>query len=444
MGGYRSGRANHLSGCRRSTYWVSALLAAGITFAGVLTAQSVSATSSPQVSDPECTSDTNPQSGGIVEICATPTGLTFAWANEPLNVLEGVSFQLLDNTSAYYQYEVAMPTSGSQCALNSGPGFNTRETSCNFSVSLPDGVYLGSASLTNGQSVKVPFALVVSPGDQPLPTLPTSPPASSGCIGDANDYSISGLAASYAGKGGSTDGYWKVSTEGGVYSCGGAVPYGSMWGKPLDQPITGIVSTPDGGGYWLVANDGGTFAFGDAGFYGSMGGTPLNERVVSMAPTPDNRGYWLVASDGGIFAFGDAQFYGSMGGKPLNKPIVGIAATPDGGGYWLVASDGGIFAFGDAQFYGSMGGKPLNKPIVGMVASLDGGGYFLVASDGGIFAFGDAVFSGSTGGNPPSTPVVGVAVDVNGGYWLITSGSGSGVPSFPSETISFGGAPTFG
>jgi len=79
-----------------------------------------------------------------------------------------------------------------------------------------------------------------------------------------------------------------------------------------------------------------------------------------------------------------------------------------------------------------------------MVASLDGGGYFLVASDGGIFAFGDAVFSGSTGGNPPSTPVVGVAVDVNGGYWLITSGSGSGVPSFPSETISFGGAPTFG
>ena len=165
---------------------------------------------------------------------------------------------------------------------------------------------------------------------------------------------------------------------------------------------------PTGGGYWEVASDGGLFAFGDAQFYGSMGGKPLNQPIVGMAATPDGEGYWEVAADGGLFAFGDAAFYGSMGGKPLNQPIVGMAATPDGGGYWEVASDGGLFAFGDAQllrldgrqapqpadrrhgrhprqatatgrwprtaasspsatpFFGSMGGTPLNQPVVGM------------------------------------------------------------------------------
>ena len=61
-------------------------------------------------------------------------------------------------------------------------------------------------------------------------------------------------------------------------------------------------------GYWEVASDGGVFSFGDAGFYGSTGGMPLNAPIVGMASTPDGLGYWLVASDGGIFAYGDAGF----------------------------------------------------------------------------------------------------------------------------------------
>ena len=177
----------------------------------------------------------------------------------------------------------------------------------------------------------------------------------------------------------------------------------------LDQTLIESLSGPSNG-YWEVASDGGLFAFGDANFYGSMGGKPLNEPVVGMAATSDRGGYWEVASDGGLFAFGDANFYGSMGGKPLNKPIVGMAATPDGGGYWEVASDGGLFAFGDANFYGSMGGKPLNEPVVGMAATPDGGGYWEVASDGGLFAFGDANFYGSMGGKPLNKPIVGMAV----------------------------------
>ena len=126
-------------------------------------------------------------------------------------------------------------------------------------------------------------------------------------------------------------------------------------------------------GYAEVASDGGLFNFG-APFYGSMGGKPLNEPIVGMAMTPDGGGYWEVASDGGLFSFGDAAFYGSMGGQPLNKPIVGMTPTLDGQGYYEVASDGGIFAFGDALFHGSMGGQPLNQPIVGIALTPDGAG----------------------------------------------------------------------
>jgi hypothetical protein len=219
--------------------------------------------------------------------------------------------------------------------------------------------------------------------------------------------------------------YWLAASDGGIFSFGGAPFYGSMGGKPLNEPIVGMAPTMDGLGYWEVASDGGIFTFGDAGYYGSMGGHALNKPIVGIAAGPEGSGYWEVASDGGIFNYGDASFQGSMGGKPLNKPIVGIAATPDGGGYWEVASDGGIFSFGDAAFHGSMGGMPLNQPIVGMAPTPDGGGYWLVAADGGIFSFGDATFYGSTGSLHLSQPVVAMAPTADGGgYWLVASDGG--------------------
>jgi len=220
-------------------------------------------------------------------------------------------------------------------------------------------------------------------------------------------------------------GYWMVASDGGIFSFGQMGFYGSMGGKPLDQPIVGMASTPSSQGYWLVASDGGIFSFGDAGFYGSTGNIKLNKPMVGMASTPDGGGYWLVASDGGIFAYGDAGFYGSTGNIKLNKPIVGMASTPDGGGYWLVASDGGIFSFGDAAFHGSMGAVALTKPVVGMATTPDGNGYWLVASDGGIFAFGDAAFHGSMGAVALTKPVVGMAATPDGnGYWLVASDGG--------------------
>jgi IPT/TIG domain-containing protein len=319
------------------------------------------------------------------------------------------------------------------------PAGGTSVTITGLQMTAITGVSFGStpaASFTQNSSTQI--TAVSPPGTGTVDIILTN----------AQGTSVPGLLDQFSY---TSPGYWEVASDGGIFAFGGAPFYGSMGGKPLNQPIVGIASTLTGTGYWEVASDGGLFAFGDAGFHGSMGGKPLNKPIVGMAPTPTGGGYWEVASDGGLFAFGNAPFYGSMGGKKisapivqmiaaptgtgyweiasdgtvysfgfaghyggmggkaLNKPIVAGAATPTFDGNWQVASDGGIFAFGTAGYYGSMGGQPLNKPIVGMATTLDGAGYWLVASDGGIFSFGDAVFSGSMGGKPLNAPVVGIA-----------------------------------
>jgi hypothetical protein len=84
--------------------------------------------------------------------------------------------------------------------------------------------------------------------------------------------------------------------------------------------LAGLISsgaiTLSGGGYWEAGTDGGVFSFGDAVFYGSLhslGLTPTAP-IVGMARSAKGKGYWLVGADGGVFAFGDAGFYGSEAG----------------------------------------------------------------------------------------------------------------------------------
>jgi hypothetical protein len=245
----------------------------------------------------------------------------------------------------------------------------------------------------------------------------------------------------------SSEGYWLLASDGGVFTFGDAKFYGSTGGLALQAPIIQMIATPSGRGYWLLASDGGVFTFGDAKFFGSTGGLRLRAPVVQMIATTTGRGYWLRASDGGIFTFGDAKFYGSTGGLALSAPIIdmipsptgkgywllaangsvfgfgaaryhGAAATaaltsrivqlvptPSGNGYWLVAADGSVFAFGNAGYYGSMIGKHVNADIVQMIATPTGNGYWLLGRDGGIFTFGDAEFHGSTGGLPLKQPI---------------------------------------
>ena len=223
-----------------------------------------------------------------------------------------------------------------------------------------------------------------------------------------------------------------MASDGGIFSYGDAHFFGSMGGRPLNEPIVGMAGTPDGRGYWLTAADGGVFAFGDAHFFGSMGGRPLNQPVVAMASTPDGRGYWFTAADGGVFAFGDARFYGSMGGRPLNRPIVGMTGTPDGRGYWFVAADGGLFAFGDAGFFGSSVGH-LQRAAVAIDGATagTGTGYRIVSADGGVYAFGtDAYF-----GRVLVPPLVGQTVAIDPGH----DGGNGADPAFIDQPIDGGG-----
>jgi len=242
---------------------------------------------------------------------------------------------------------------------------------------------------------------------QPLCTVPSATPSTCTAIG---------IAATGLAQGG--PGYWVgeaghfFDSSGNQHYGGGVLGFGNTntcagsSSAASNVPVVGVAA--EQGGALLVGADGGIFAFCSAQFYGSMGGRPLNQPIVGIATTPDGLGYWLVASDGGIFSFGDAKFYGSMGGLPLNKPIVRMAATPDGKGYWEVASDGGIFSFGDAAFAGSEGGIPLVAPMVAIAANPDGTGYWTVAADGGVFSFGDAPFFGSPAGRTSSV-IVGMA-----------------------------------
>ena len=222
--------------------------------------------------------------------------------------------------------------------------------------------------------------------------------------------------------------YRMAASDGGVFVFGSGDAFaGSMGGRPLNQPVVGMTSTPSGLGYWLVARDGGVFAFGDAGFFGSMGGQPLNQPVVGMASTPSGLGYWLVAADGGIFAFGDAAFYGSTGSIHLNRPVVGMAASGTGLGYWLVASDGGVFNYGDAGFAGSAGSIQLAEPVVGIAARPDRQGYWLAGADGGVFAYGTARFLGSAAGGT-TAPVVGIKGSRNGQGYTLAGADGRTYP----------------
>ncbi len=239
---------------------------------------------------------------------------------------------------------------------------------------------------------------------------------------------------------GGVGGYWINATDGGVFSFGNALFYGSTGGMRLNQPVVGMAGTRDAGGYWEVASDGGVFSFGDAMFHGSTGGLRLNQPVVAMAVTPDGGGYWLVASDGGIFAFGDAGFFGSTGNLRLNRPVIGMVPTHDGGGYWLVASDGGIFAFGDAGFFGSLGGSPPASPIVGVAPTPGGGGYWMLEAYGVVHGFGNAPAVGLAAGSPALStmrgPMTGLIPDFSGAGFVAVDGSG--------QAFAFGDAPYFG
>jgi len=226
-------------------------------------------------------------------------------------------------------------------------------------------------------------------------------------------------------------GYWLVGSDGGIFTFGSAVFYGSMGATPLQRPVVGIVPTADRGGYWLDAADGGVFSFGDTLFYGSIPGLglhpagsglphSLNAPIVGMVASHDQGGYFMVASDGGVFAFGDAHFAGSCPGIG-GCAGAAVAVMPDasGNGYWLITLTGNVYSFGDAPYLGAPG----HGTVTSAVGTPDGKGYWILLSDGEVFPYGDAANLGS----PASAnfnamdPAAAIFASSDGaGYWVVS------------------------
>jgi hypothetical protein len=82
-----------------------------------------------------------------------------------------------------------------------------------------------------------------------------------------------------------------------------------------------------------VLADGGVFTFGDAVFYGSFSGNPpggndITGIALSVEPSGQVNGYWLVGDDGGVFSCVNAPFWGSSGGSEENVSSISSFPAP--------------------------------------------------------------------------------------------------------------------
>ena len=366
---------------------------------------------------------TPPALGGEFTV---PCGVT---GHQTVNVTEPNTTPVAGTISASASLVVLPGTTPAVTALSptngpDGGGTSVMISGCNFTGT--QAVNFGAKPAASFHVNSDTSITAVSPaGTGMVHVVVTGPGGSSSSTSAASEFKYGFL------------GYDLAGSDGGTFSFGDAVNFGSLPGlgvKPA-APIVGMAPTATGHGYWLVGADGGVYAFGDAKYYGSLPGVGIKPAspIVGIATTADGGGYWLAGADGGVYGFGDAKYHGSLPGLKVtpNKPIVGIV-SPNAGGYWLVGADGGTFAFGDARDLGSLPGLGVRPaaPIVGISLTTDSEGYWLVGADGGTFAFGDARDLGSLPGLgiTPNKPIVGIVTLDNSGYWLV--GADGGVYSF--------------
>jgi BclA-like protein len=180
---------------------------------------------------------------------------------------------------------------------------------------------------------------------------------------------------------------------------------------------TRVAEQGNGSGYWLVASDGGVFTYGTAQYYGSMGGKHLNSPITGIVATTDGHGYWLVAKDGGVFSFGDATFDGSMGAATLTAPVVGMTSNSAD----AIGSQGPTGPVGATGVAGPQG--PAGQPNYGYIYNL---GAQTVAIEAPVVFDSNGPLSGFT--HIAATSSIGVVS--TGTYLIDFSTSGTQVNQF--------------
>ena len=196
--------------------------------------------------------------------------------------------------------------------------------------------------------------------------------------------------------------YLTAGSTGRVVGFGGAAS-----GTPKAAvPTADVATTPSGQGYWVLSTSGGVYAFGSAKHYGSLSRSGVGSAGVKIRPTPSGKGYWILAANGRIYPFGDAP---KLPG-PTSGSVADVWPTPSGAGYWVLLTDGRVGAYGDAAHFGDIPSLKTSwtKPAVAIVGMPSGRGYAIAVRDGGVFNFGSSPFLGSMAGS--RRQIVGMAL----------------------------------
>jgi hypothetical protein len=196
--------------------------------------------------------------------------------------------------------------------------------------------------------------------------------------------------------------YLTAGSSGKVVGFGGAAG-----GAPKTAvPTADVAATPSGQGYWVLSSSGGVYAFGSAKHYGSLSRSGVGSAGVKIRSTPSGKGYWILAANGRIYAFGDAPKLST----PSLSSVADFWPTPSGAGYWVLLADGRVAAYGDASHFGDIPSLKTKwtKPAVAIVGMPSGRGYAIAVRDGGVFNFGSSPFLGSLAGS--RRQIVGMAL----------------------------------
>ena len=196
--------------------------------------------------------------------------------------------------------------------------------------------------------------------------------------------------------------YLTAGSSGKVVGFGGAAS-----GTPKSAvPTADVATTPSGQGYWVLSSSGGVYAFGSAKHYGSLSRSGVGSAGVKIRSTPSGKGYWILAANGRIYSFGDAAKLSA----PTSGAVADFWPTPSGAGYWVLLTDGRVGAHGDAAHFGDIPSLKTKwtKPAIAILGMPSGRGYAIAVRDGGVFNFGSSPFLGSLAGS--RRQVVGMAL----------------------------------
>jgi peptidoglycan hydrolase-like protein with peptidoglycan-binding domain len=130
--------------------------------------------------------------------------------------------------------------------------------------------------------------------------------------------------------------------DGTISGYGWMTPYfGSMVNEVENGIPVSLMCRPQGDGYWIVSSDGGVFTYGAASFYGSAGGSGSYTDFIDGSVAPNGEGYWLVRQTGGVYSYGAVAYHGGVGSCTQATALLDVG----GSHYFTFVINGQTFVY---------------------------------------------------------------------------------------------------